>query len=314
MFLYTGFGLNIRSELELPELMPLNHSANQKFQVSISLGKNPTSLKGPDVIKKVRNWARPNEFLIWIKDIVSIHVINGDSINIEPLGKNKDWKSIRLFLLGSGFAALLHQRREYPLHASAVILDGSLVLFTGMSGVGKSTTALYLKKRGYPIFSDDVCVLRVSKDETNTVKVSSSYPMMRHWADTIDTIDSSDISKQYQVREQVLKYGNFFHDEFVPSDKPVTAIIEIQAVNIDDFAFEPVISNAAKLVLLRNNIFRKGQLDGLQGKRGLFETLTKICPDLNVYVAKRPRSMVPIEDFIDFIESELHNLRTTKTT
>lgn len=41
------------------------------------------------------------------------------------------------------------------IHASAVQLNGGTILFSGGSGIGKSTIALELALRGYPLISDD---------------------------------------------------------------------------------------------------------------------------------------------------------------
>lgn len=66
---------------------------------------------------------------------------------------------VRLFLLGSAFGALFHQRRLLPLHASAVCIDGRGVAVLGRTGAGKSTLAACLLGRGHDLIADDVCVL-----------------------------------------------------------------------------------------------------------------------------------------------------------
>lgn len=46
------------------------------------------------------------------------------------------------------------------LHASAVARDGTAVVFTGPSGIGKSTRAWRLVSEGWELLSDDVAVIR----------------------------------------------------------------------------------------------------------------------------------------------------------
>jgi len=45
------------------------------------------------------------------------------------------------------------------LHASGVELNGRAALFLGSSGAGKSTLAAALVQRGYPLVTDDFCVI-----------------------------------------------------------------------------------------------------------------------------------------------------------
>ena len=46
---------------------------------------------------------------------------------------------ISLFTINTPIGALLYQRGFLPMHASAIEVNGGCVIFTGVSGVGKST-------------------------------------------------------------------------------------------------------------------------------------------------------------------------------
>jgi hypothetical protein len=63
-------------------------------------------------------------------------------------------------LLSQVLAFVLHLRGCVCLHASSVAIEGRAVLFAGVPGRGKSSTAAAFAERGCPVLADDVSVLR----------------------------------------------------------------------------------------------------------------------------------------------------------
>ena len=88
-------------------------------------------------------------------------------------------RNVRLYLLGSAFGALLHQRGILPLHANAVALDGQVHAFLGHPGAGKATLAAAFHDRGYRLLSDDVCAVRL--DAQDRPWVEPGMPRLRLW-------------------------------------------------------------------------------------------------------------------------------------
>lgn len=66
---------------------------------------------------------------------------------------------MELFLDGSVHAAIASLAGLYPLHASAVTLNGHVIAFTGPAGAGKSTLCAALARRGLPFHADDTLVI-----------------------------------------------------------------------------------------------------------------------------------------------------------
>ena len=64
--------------------------------------------------------------------------------------------TVVLFLVG-------HAGRV-PLHASAVMVNGTALVFAGASGAGKSTLALAASRAGLPLLSDDTVFVQTSPD------------------------------------------------------------------------------------------------------------------------------------------------------
>ena len=110
---------------------------------------------------------------------------NGSEITIEPT-KDATSEELQLFLIGSVFGALIHQRGMLPIHGSAVLFKGKAVVFTGVSGAGKSTLAMGLAQRGYSVLADDISV--ITKRADNTPVLYPGYPQMKLWGDSLDKL------------------------------------------------------------------------------------------------------------------------------
>jgi hypothetical protein len=89
---------------------------------------------------------------------------------------------LELYFLGPAMGFLLRHRRITCVHASAVELHDSAVLFSGDAGYGKSTTAAAMALHGAPVLSDDIVPL------TNTNErywANPGYPRLCLWPDAV---------------------------------------------------------------------------------------------------------------------------------
>ena len=184
---YQVYGLVVDSALPLPELLP---AGDQPVDASIQLGPVPAALDEAEVRTDWCELSR-REFLFSIESVARYHVAEGQRITLEidPQARAPA-ADVRLWLLGSAFGALLHQRGLLPLHVSAVKAPMGVWAFTGESGEGKSTLAAFLHLRfGWPLVSDDVSVVRV---ENGQPLVHPGPRKLKLWQDALDTLDFSD--------------------------------------------------------------------------------------------------------------------------
>lgn len=91
-------------------------------------------------------------------DIILVFALDGSRIWVR-------WSaavdpSLRAFnLFGPALGMVLKLRGLTALHASVIDVGGKALAFIGESGAGKSTLAAAFEQEGYPILSDDLCVL-----------------------------------------------------------------------------------------------------------------------------------------------------------
>ena len=82
------------------------------------------------------------------------------TIECRPL-EQATHHALTTYLLGQVLSFSLLSFGYEPLHATAVVIDGSAVAFLGDCGDGKSTLGAALVARGFPLLTDDVLALEV---------------------------------------------------------------------------------------------------------------------------------------------------------
>lgn len=251
---YSAFGLSIASEINLPELL---ESEPGSAEVLIRFGFVPGSLENPKS-RGVRYQASPGSFLMVLERIASFLVTGGNEITIAP-GEHAKEEDIRLFLLGSAFGALLHQRKNLVIHGSAIQWDNQALLFSGLSGAGKSTLVASLMREGYPLITDDVCAIRFDNEENPLVQ--PGYPQVKLWTDAILRLGDQPENHR-KLREQIEKYGLQAGAFFVNKEVRAGKVFILSTKNAGEHSLEEI-KGVEKFTALRNNTYRFQFIDGL---------------------------------------------------
>ena len=106
---------------------------------------------------------------------------NADEIRCYPRQKIPA-ETIRQLFLEVVLPAALSRRGRLSLHASAVATPGGVIGFLGGGGQGKSTLAVGLSRRGFPLVCDDSMVLKQERDRTVVVPELAG---VRLWPDSV---------------------------------------------------------------------------------------------------------------------------------
>lgn len=210
MYNYRAFGLNIQSEIYLPELAAKSFD---KPDLTIKYG-NFEVYSGKSVVEGEYFRVTEDAIYRFWDDIGKFKIINGNEIVMEEaLDVNE--VVLRSFILGTIMAALLYQRGLFVLHASAVSINNEIVAFLGNKGYGKSTTAMTFYKEGYPIIADDYIAI----DPENSIPlVYPGYPSLR---------------LSYKSRD----HGNFSRERVYYKDHEIDKL----HVRVDDnFSFDKI--------------------------------------------------------------------------
>lgn len=173
---YRLFGLSVLSEIALPELV--SDPEDGPADVRITLG---TIAASPDAEAGLH--IEGDDALLVIPATGRFLTRSGREMLVEPaVGVSP--RNLRLYLLGSAFGAILHQRGLLPLHANAVIVDGRAIGFMGHPGAGKSTLAAWFHDRGFDVLADDVCVVTAGPD--GVPLAHPGIPRLRLWREALE--------------------------------------------------------------------------------------------------------------------------------
>ncbi|WNR43777.1 hypothetical protein [Paenibacillus roseipurpureus] len=146
--MYKAFGLNVSSEISLPELTTADNK--NQCDVTIEIG----DLSGLWSMLAVPNESyviRGNLVMFEVPNTAVYAMENGSKITIQPQA-DCDEDELRLYLLGTCMGAIMMQRKVLPLHGSAVVVNGKAYAFVGESGAGKSTLSwVKLRYTGYAV-------------------------------------------------------------------------------------------------------------------------------------------------------------------
>ena len=175
----------IASELPFPEL---TREEPGEPDVWIRLGTAPERIE--DVVaNESRWWASKTEYLQRVPGVATFHVKNGRTVVVEPAPGSLAG-DIRAYLLAPIFTSVCFQNGMYALHASSVQVGGGVVAFLGHSGAGKSTLAAALERRGFPVVSDDFCLLGPFTGEGGPLVIPVA-PAIKLWRSALNHLGTA---------------------------------------------------------------------------------------------------------------------------
>ncbi len=296
---YLFFGQWFISEITFPEIEPLVNTEYLQHPIRISYGKAPEQLENPPTEEKPFSTFNDKEFLYRIPDVATYYIRNGDEIIIEPISNNET--EVLLFFYSNALAAVLFQRNLIPFHASGVkINEHQIILFPAPSRTGKSTTAVFLEKRGYPVFSDDTVILEVIDGKCFA---TPSYPIMRLWQNSIDASEQYETSDGYELRPGMSKFGIPLGGKFSHEKMEVAALVFLNS-QTDELKIQAL---KAKDIFLHlgNNVYRKQWIIGMKKQVSQFQLVSSISQKVPAFLANRPRGAETFQEFSAAIEQEI---------
>ena len=289
---YCAFGLQIQSEVVLPELCA---GTSGSVDVNIIYGAVPDAIQSP-LEANEDHQAAENEFLFRVDGVASYYVKDGKKIIVQP--RLDDNREMRLYLLGTAMGVLLLQRGILPVHGSAIAVDGNCIVFTGLSGAGKSTVAAALRKRGYSLLADDIAAVQIN--EGHIPWVNPGYPQQKIWQDSASLV-GIDTSSMSRVCEDMDKYAVPVNKGFYTHPLPLGVIYEIVEKPCEDIIIEQL-TGMEKIIMIINNTYRACLVEGLGLKAAHFRMCALSAQQVPVFRLTRPENTATLSRQVEVLE------------
>lgn len=291
----TAYGLNIASAIALPELRA-PADAGAPPDVVVTFGQiDPATLDAMQAIGPL-SWASPSEIVFEVPSVARYRISAGQRIVIDPKPGIDD-ASLRLFLFGSAMAVILLQRGFFLLHGCAVTIDGGACIAVGHSGVGKSTLAEGLRRRGFPVFADDV----VAIDSNNHVLVG--IPRIKLWDDVVATL-GLDPAALKQIRPDLAKYDVGIGDSSPRESAPARWIYALDTHHADAVTVTRVTGMEA-FALLRRNSYRARFADAIGLQATHLQRAMRVAASARLANVRRPSQGFSLDALVDAIEHDV---------
>lgn len=291
---YQVFGLQIQSEIDLPELFPANGPCAP--DVTIRRGKVKTNGGEPGVR------GEDDALVLTIPAVGRYRITGGREIVVDADSAIPE-RNVRLFLLGSAFGALLHQRGLLPLHANAIDVDGRAVAFMGESGAGKSTLAAWFYDRGFQVIADDVCVVRF---DTDRILAYPGLPRLRLWAEVLRATgrEPAAFSRSYVDAVGHEKYDVPVHDNALREARPLAAIVIL--ARGENFSMERV-TDVEAVEAIFHHTYRGRYLDQIASHQDHWSAAVRVVRNVPIYRLTRAWAIDLLDEqcelVLDFVRS-----------
>jgi hypothetical protein len=300
----------LASEIPLPELGIQTAGEPNAF---IRLGTVPERLENV-VAGETRWWASRDQYLLRVPGVAGFLVSHGHEVTVEPVDGALP-ADIRAYLLSPIFSTLCYQAGMYSLHASSVLVGDGVVAFLGNSGAGKSTLAAYLERRGYPVVSDDICLLDPGKAMPDTQDADAELhptlvvpvaPALKLWRSALEQLGASP-AKLPRVFSRDDKYRLKPRPTHAAGKRlPLRQVLFLEwAESLDaSTEFLPVVGVDAIAKLMEFTHY--DYLMKPTGRReGNFLLCARILSQVTAFTFRRPKNFARIDGVIDELEKHL---------
>lgn len=244
-----------------------------------------------------QDWISLNEDEFWMQvaNVGEFYARDGCVIEFAPAPGTRT-EAVELFLNGSVYGAILHQRGILPIHGSCFVYRKKGVMLCGDSGAGKSSLTASMCLSGKAEFLTDDVTPIVGKEDNLVVLAKSGR--MKLWEDSLSQLSQTKANLKRIRPEDNKFYVNI--DSSKHLSFPLHEILILSKSECKEPDVE-IMSGTEAFSVLWNEIYRLYYLKGMPSKQaGYFQQLSDICNRCLVRKVHRPSS-ISIEEMKNYL-------------
>lgn len=295
---YLISGLHVRSAVVVPAATPTDVGNVRVPDVTIRV-ESQIDVPSDAHFQSEGIIAGDRDFLLRPINGLSFRIRHGREIVISRMPGIPD-RDVHLFLMGSAWGVLCHQRGLLPLHCSAVNVGRRVYMFLGPSGAGKSTLAAGLNRRGYEHFCDDVCIVQSEYQGLTLWPMPKGLKLWRDAADALGFQRGEPVSSDSRLDKYFVS---------LPGSETMARVDHCALYLLSNSeASELEISKvhgSARLGSLLSNVYRGEWLSLIRDPRDLFREVALMAKHLEVYRFSRPRDLSRFDEGLDLLVSHM---------
>ena len=304
MFFYQAYGLNIRSELKLPEL--ITGGTGQDLSIEIGKLNLPDNLERTKIkrqnIELLYGGSAKAAYLRW-QGIATLCARGSNTLIVDRDFKQINRQRLNLYILSEALGLILYQRGLFLLHASAIKIGDRAVVFAGMPGAGKSTTAAAFARAGHTVLADDLVAIDLS--DSGQPLVYPAFPQLKIWAATAKGLgyDFSSLPKLFpRSHKRVIRD----RDGFSLQPLPLSAIYFLESA--EDLKLELIQDTKAFMLLARffplpSSILQASELETH------FRQCMQLINRVELWKISNPQTFATLNNLIALISPHSSNLK-----
>lgn len=234
------------------------------------------------------------EFAMQVEGVGDFYACHGREAEYAP-APQATLASIELFLNGSVYGAILHQRNILPMHGSSFVWNNEGIMLCGDSGAGKSSLTAAFCIAGAQFLTDDVTPIVFTGGIPQVMPLSDRIKLRD---DSLDQL-AQERSHLTEIRPGESKYY-FPMKQEVKETFALNRILVIIPEETSDVEFIPLRGIEA-FTVLRNEVYRFEYLEAMPGSEiSYLEKLLGMVRRVKVEKIVRPRD-ITIQDMAGYI-------------
>jgi len=224
------------------------------------------------------------------------YTISADGSTIAVVhSKQAPFLEVMRYITGVSLGAALRFRGVLCLHASAVLVNDSALIFAGPSHTGKSSLSAAFHRRGHRLITEDVCALDQRNDE---IFVRPGYAGIRLYPETLDLLyGSGAVTEAMQVDQKYLHRL----DAIPAAPCPVRALYLLVPRNPDLVRPRATLIDKQSALLALSGQFYLHRFGPKAWLARDFPRLGELVRRIPVYLLERPDSLSCLDATVDLI-------------